>query len=1483
MVHPDERRDPEQQRRQRMALALSDPDALFRRYEGLLARDQRRKAREQQLTDRIAALELEVERAKRHRDEDLTRRLASAMGALEAYRAETRRLKADLQRVRSSMSMRVGRAALSPVHFVKGLGQGRPQSNLVEPAVVPSEGDLEAQKDADVADTRITPPAVPVSERTLAELVADLDAEPTATHLARVLGRMWFTLGDITAPAKLLRKHSSLVAMLDPKERVLAERILGEQRLLDEGVSIPPRSRGVAYVAEPDRVMYCVHSTPVFNSNGYSTRTRGVASGLLAAGTDPVVVARPGYPWDSSTDRPAPRHARHETVVDGVPYVHLPGADLTKTPVDRYFDIAADAFVREARRQRPSVIQSASNHRTALPALIAARRLGVPFVYEVRGLWEITTASAKDGWGDGDQFHSMASLETLVAQQADTVLAITSQLADELERRGVDRSRITIAPNAVDTDEFAPIPRDEAFAARHGIPTDVPVIGFAGSIVGYEGLSTLLEASAELERRGTRHAVIIAGSGTALGELKALREASSLSSVKFLGRLPIEDMPRLLSTFDVMPLPRESNAVTEMVSPLKPLEAFSSMKPVVASDVAPHRDLVGSAGERGLLFPPSDALALADALEEIFGDRDAAAAMGRRARAWVLHQRTWRSIAAVMRRAHGAARKRAASLAEAGPTIDRLKIGIVADEFTTTTVAATAVVVPLDRDRWRDQLASEQLDMIFIESAWEGNGGTWHRAVGHYSAEESADLDALLEAARDRGIPSVFWNKEDPVHFNRFRRAASLCDHVFTTDAGVIPKYLATPGSLSRTVSSLPFYAQPLIHNPLPPGVPFTPTVAHAGTYYGDRYADRSKRLRGMLEAARPYGLTLYDRQADNPGSPYRFPVEYQQYVAGSLPYDEVLDAYKSHVAHLNVNSVEDSPTMYSRRVVEIAASGGLVLSSESRGVQETFGSTIPSTNDSGAWRSMLHDWTTNPVSRTGEAWLQLRAVHRAHTAAAALALMARTAGIPVDVKALPSYAVVLEAARPALLAALAAQSVRPTEVFVPNSEVEAAESALAATGIQVRPVADVARTSSEWLAKGVARGSRTHFEDMLYATRFGEWDRIMWRSATATDQGATLASTQISDVAVEGLVRTSQLIDRGAGDSPRRVLELLMPDGFEPTEAVPAPATQVRLGQTILVAGHDLKFAGALIDALRAAGNEVLLDQWTSHTDHDPAVSKALLERADVVWAEWGLGNAVWYSSHLKPHQRMIVRVHLQELQRPFLRRVKHDRVDRYVFVGELIRLAAVESHGVPASKCSVIPNFVDVDNLARQKHDGAEFHLGFVGMVPQRKRLDLAVDLLERLLHEDDRYRLFIKGRRPEEFFWMAERQDEMSFYDRIYRRAEALNETHPGAIVFEAHGDDMPEWYRKIGIALSTSDYESFHFTIADGAASGALPASLAWAGAEYLYPREWLYDDVESMARGILERSREPRSECTFIRERFDQNVVLERLVELTLGG
>ncbi|MCT1834429.1 hypothetical protein M3D63_06500, partial [Kocuria palustris] len=844
---------------------------------------------------------------------------------------------------------------------------------------------------------------------------------------------------------------------------------------------------------------------------------------------------------------------------------------------------------------------------------------------------------------------------------------------------------------------------------------------------------------------------------------------------------------------------------------------------------------------------------------------------------WVVDERQWPDLGRTVLEVHRAAAESHRRDARPGKPVGELRIGLIADEFTTKTLQRAARIVVLDREGFVDQLRQDEpLDLVLIESAWSGNEAQWHRGVGYYSEEEDRPLARLLETCRATGVPTLFWNKEDPVHIERFRRTGARTDHVFTTDADMIGEYLREahqlPDGAAVTAASLPFFADPAVHNPLPSARPYEDSIAYAGTYYGERYAQRSRQLGQLLETAKAAAdgeLVIYDRQLAIEDSPYHFPPEFAGDVRGSLPYDEVLDSYKSHIANLNVNSVAESPTMFSRRVVEIAASGAVVMSAWSRGITETFDGRIPTTNNEMYWRAYLGAWVHDPDERLSEAWLQMRTVLRSHTVETALILMARTAGIAVRGLRLPAWCCLLDEHN---AEHVLGQSVPPTAVRI-AAETPALRKRASDLGIAVLGPEDELPREIEWWAQLPFAPARTWAEDMLWATRWGSWDAIVSRARSQEGRdGRVLAVPGAVPEDVNGtMVRVGHEVGDRSGDLDRAMqpITLTMPGPAGTPASSAAASTSVESetmrAQRVLIAGHDLKFARSWIAHLEAAGAEVMLDPWENHAEHDEQRSLELLRRADAVFCEWGLGNAVWYSHNVRPEQRLVVRVHAQELRGPYLRRIRHQAVDEYVFVGELMRDAAVRSHGVPRAKTRVIPNIVRTDALTRPKSSEAEFTVGLVGIVPRTKRLDRTVSVIEDLSAHDSRWTLRVKGKRPEDYAWMLRREDEMQWYQQCYRRIEQLNEkAGRAAVVFDPHGDDMAEWFQGVGFALSVSDLESFHLTLPDGAASGAVPVSLAWPGADLIYPREWLSPSLEALSNRILSLHEQPEEREALLR-------------------
>jgi PEP-CTERM/exosortase A-associated glycosyltransferase len=298
-----------------------------------------------------------------------------------------------------------------------------------------------------------------------------------------------------------------------------------------------------------------------------------------------------------------------------------------------------------ARAEKVELIHAHSPSLNGVPAAAAARRLGLPFVYEVRAFWEDAAVDHGSFGEDSFRYRLSRRIETGVFRRADAITVICEGLRSELAARGIAPEKIAVIPNGVDIDRFAPRPADQALIDRYGL-RGRPVLGFLGSFYHYEGLSLLLDALARLRESNPEAVLLLVGGGEEEVRLRAKAEALGLGlSVVFTGSVPPEEVLGLYSVVDILVYPRLSMRLTDWVTPLKPLEAMAMGKVVVASDVGGLKELVRD-GETGLLFPAGDTEALARALRGAIADRGLWAAMGERARGHVMSSRRWEKIVA---------------------------------------------------------------------------------------------------------------------------------------------------------------------------------------------------------------------------------------------------------------------------------------------------------------------------------------------------------------------------------------------------------------------------------------------------------------------------------------------------------------------------------------------------------------------------------------------------------------------------------------------------------------------------------------------------------------------------------------------------------------------------------------------------------------------------------------------------------------------
>ena len=382
------------------------------------------------------------------------------------------------------------------------------------------------------------------------------------------------------------------------------------------------------------------HSLPLHS--GYSFRTASILREQRALGWETHHLTTPKQGACTVDEEVADGWTFHRTR-------YAPGR-LAKLPaVGRFLDEMRSTAARLdglVGRIRPDLLHAHSPVLNALPALWVGRRRGLPVVYEMRASWEdaaVDHGSTREG---SLRYRLSRAMETFALERADAITTICEGLRQDIEARGVSAERITVIPNAVDVAAFrfgsAP---DADLRRRLGLDGAI-VIGFAGSFYGYEGLDLLLDAAALLVPQRPTLRVLLVGGGPQEPALRAQATRLGLAErVIFTGRVAHADVQRYYELIDVLAYPRQSMRLTEMVTPLKPLEAMAQGRMFVASDVGGHRELIRD-GDTGTLFPAGNAGALAQAIAGVLDRRPEWDAMRRRARRFVETERTWaRSVA----------------------------------------------------------------------------------------------------------------------------------------------------------------------------------------------------------------------------------------------------------------------------------------------------------------------------------------------------------------------------------------------------------------------------------------------------------------------------------------------------------------------------------------------------------------------------------------------------------------------------------------------------------------------------------------------------------------------------------------------------------------------------------------------------------------------------------------------------------------------
>ena len=387
------------------------------------------------------------------------------------------------------------------------------------------------------------------------------------------------------------------------------------------------------------RVLHVLDHGPPLR-DGYVTRTLGLAAAQRALGWTPLLITGP---------RQGPTAAPVEQA-DGWDLHRIPAAGmLPRLPgLREWAEIghAARHLAAATRTLTPDILHAHSPALNALAALRVGRALGIPVVYEVRAFWEDAAADQGRGAEGSLRWRAVRALDTWLFRHVQAVTTICEGLRRDILARGIAPARVSVIPNGVDIGSFATLPPATPADRRAlGLP-EGRLVGFVGSLYRYEGIDLLVDAAALLRHRRPDIGFVVVGGGMEEAALRARAAQAGLGAgFRFVGRVPHREVQRYYAALDILAYPRRALRLTELVTPLKPLEAMAQGRIVLASDVGGHRELIAE-GRTGHLFPPGDAGALASAIERVVDDRAGWPAMRAAARRFVETRRSWAAVAA---------------------------------------------------------------------------------------------------------------------------------------------------------------------------------------------------------------------------------------------------------------------------------------------------------------------------------------------------------------------------------------------------------------------------------------------------------------------------------------------------------------------------------------------------------------------------------------------------------------------------------------------------------------------------------------------------------------------------------------------------------------------------------------------------------------------------------------------------------------------
>ena len=383
------------------------------------------------------------------------------------------------------------------------------------------------------------------------------------------------------------------------------------------------------------------HSLPLHS--GYSFRSQNIFRTQLSRGWQPVVLTSPKHEksWTGQWNR--------EEIIGGIRYYRTGSLSDNVVSVKTECRLMASLARRMGEIvaiEKPDLLHAHSPVLTVLPALWIRHRIRVPLVYEIRAFWEDAAVDHGTYGQDSWKYKLVKSVETWACQRADQVVVLCHGLKDELMKRGIPSEKLAMVFNGINVDDFKAGEPDPDYLRSWKLGGK-KVVGFIGSFYRYEGLDLLVDAVAHLGTTRPDIVLLLVGGGEMESELRSqIKRLKLEEKVVMPGRISHDRIPGVYALVDVLAYPRHSIRLTELVTPLKPLEAMAMGKGLVASDIGGHRELIQH-GRTGLLFPAGNTQALAEALERLVNNQALRHDLGKQGKIWACQQRSWDKTTAV--------------------------------------------------------------------------------------------------------------------------------------------------------------------------------------------------------------------------------------------------------------------------------------------------------------------------------------------------------------------------------------------------------------------------------------------------------------------------------------------------------------------------------------------------------------------------------------------------------------------------------------------------------------------------------------------------------------------------------------------------------------------------------------------------------------------------------------------------------------------